>query len=122
MNEISSICKITDMFRPVAVAGKKQRQVVFAAAAENLKAVLSGIATIAMWGKRSFIDFKNRACFSCCPGEDIVIYRVMGVVAVAENFDAGIFHYIKKGFCILITCATAVIPGVHAGNCIIKFT
>lgn len=39
MNKLSSIGKISDMLRAMAVTGKKQRQIIFAAASKDLETV-----------------------------------------------------------------------------------
>ena len=56
MNKLSSTGKISDMLRAMAVTGKKQRQIIFAAASKDLETVFSCVATIAIRCKRSFGD------------------------------------------------------------------
>lgn len=44
MNKLSSTGKISDMLRAMAVTGKKQRQIIFAAASKDLETVFSCVA------------------------------------------------------------------------------
>ena len=122
MDKISGICKVADMFRSVAVAGKKQWQAVFATVMKTLETVLPGITTIAIWCKRSLVDLKDRAVFLSSPGKHIIINRVMSVITMSEDLYTGVFHYIDKSFCVFGSGTAAVIPGMHAGNGVIKFT
>ena len=122
MNKISSICKVADVFRPVAVTGKKQREIIFAAAAQDLETVFSGIPAISVRRQGCFVDLKDRAGCFCGSGKDIIINRIMSIITMSQDLDTGIFHYIDKSFSVLVTGTTALVPAVHAGDCIVKFT
>ena len=113
MNKFSSTGKITDVFRTVTVTGEQQRQMIFAAAAENLITVFSGITTVAIWSQGSFVNFKDCSGFSGSSGKNIIIYRIMGVVAVTEDFDTGILHDIDKSFCVLVSGTWNYRPGTR---------
>ena len=121
MNKLSSTGKISDMLRAMAVTGKKQRQIIFAAASKDLETVFSCVATIAIRCKRSFVDLKDRAGFPGSPCKRIIINRVMSVITMSEDLYTGVFHYIDKSFCVFGSGTAAVIPGMHAGNGVIKF-
>ena len=100
MNKLSSTGKISDMLRAMAVTGKKQRQIIFAAASKDLETVFSCVATIAIRCKRSFVDLKDRAGFPGSPCKRIIINRVMSVITMSEDLYTGVFHYIDKSFCV----------------------
>lgn len=122
MNKLSGIGKIADVFRAVAVAGEKQWQIVFSAAAKDFETVFSCVTTIAIRRKRSFVDLKDRSGFFGGSGKNFIIHRIVCVVTVSENFDTRIFHNIDKGFGVFVPGAGVVVPGMHAGNGVIKFT
>ena len=105
-----------------AAINRVPRQMIFAAAAETLITVFSGITTVAIWSQGSFVNFKDCSGFSGSSGKNIIIYRIMGVVAVTEDFDTGILHDIDKSFCVLVSGTGTVVPGMHACDGIIKFT
>ena len=46
----------------------------------------------------------------------------MSVITMSEDLYTGVFHYIDKSFCVFGSGTAAVIPGMHAGNGVIKFT
>ena len=46
----------------------------------------------------------------------------MSVITMSEDLYTGVFHYIDKSFCVFGSGTATVIPGMHAGNGVIKFT
>lgn len=122
MNKLSGIGKIADVFRAVAVAGEKQWQIIFSTATKDLETVFSCVTTIAIRRKRSFVDLEDGSGFFCSSGKNFIIYRIVCVIAVAEDLDAGIFHNIDKSFGVFVPGTGAVIPGMHACNGVVKFT
>lgn len=69
MYKISGISKIPHMFFAVAVAGKKNRKIIFSAAAENFPVVGPSITAVAVRRQRGFIDLKNYILFSSFKGQ-----------------------------------------------------
>ena len=80
------------MLRPMAVAGKHDGNLVFPAAAEDFRVIGPCVATVAIRGEGSFVDFEDHVFFSGAAGPESRIHGVLGIVAVSENFYLGVLH------------------------------
>ena len=118
--KISGISKIPHMFFAVAVAGKKNRKIIFSAAAENFPVVGPSITAVAVRRQRGFIDLKNYILFSSFKGQFFIISRKPGIVTVSQNLYMGIFHSVYVSFRVFFTGSIFVILTMDAGNGIVQ--
>ena len=99
MHEFGGAGEVSDVFCAVAVAGEDDRDVVLAAAAQDLAVVGSGVSSVAVGGE----GWKMR------------------IIAMSEDFDAGMLHSVQVSTCIFFYRTTLIILRVHARNRVIQF-
>ena len=95
MHEFGGTGEVSDVFCAVAVAGEDDRDVVFAAAAQDLAVVGSGVSSVAVGGEGGFVDFKDHSEFFCCDCKCLIICWKMRIIAMSEDFDAGMLHSVQ---------------------------
>lgn len=121
MHEFGGTGEVSDVFCAVAVAGEDDRDVVFAAAAQDLAVVGSGVSSVAVGGEGGFVDFKDHSEFFCCDCKCLIICWKMRIIAMSEDFDAGMLHSVQVSTCIFFYRTTLIILRVHARDRVIQF-
>ena len=108
------------MAGPVTVAGKNNGKIIFPAAAEDLPTAGPCVAPVAAGGQGRFIDLKNHILFLRTSGENVIVYRITGIVAMAQDLYLRMAHGVDICLRVLFPGAGGKILGVHAHNGVIQ--
>ena len=120
MDEISSISEISNMFGPMAVAGKYDRNQMLPAAGQNLCTVSPCVTPVSVRSQGSFVDLQDYAIFASGFYNCIVIHIISGIVNMSQYFYHWILHYIQKCCGIFFLRPWMEILIMHAGNGIVQ--
>ena len=121
MHEFGGAGEVSDVFCAVAVAGEDDRDVVLAAAAQDLAVVGSGVSSVAVGGEGGFVDFKDHSEFFCCDCKCLINCWKIRIIAMPEGFNAVILHSVQLSTCIFFYRTTLIILRVHARDRVIQF-
>ena len=120
MNKLGGVCKISHMAGPVTVAGKNNGKLIFPAAAENFPAAGPCVASVTVGGQGRFIDLKNHILFLRVSGENVIIYRITGIVTMPQDLYLRMPHGADIRLRVLLSGAGGEILDVHTDNGVVQ--